>query len=183
MPHSVWNLGTLLASARVQPRQFIAGIEPARGVVIGRSREPKPMLLLQDAWIEVNSFIPTGGVVGHHQGKYSLALGKDPLNDALLLPVGSVSRATLDAGVGATDQPTTGNVHVVDQLFKAQGTSWATKVIAIDFQETGDLATCDVDVHMDWTVVPVDWWTWFASWNNLEAQPDGSLIDGERSYA
>lgn len=181
MPHEVWNLGGQSASGRVQPRQFIAGIEPARSVVIGRSREPKRMLVILDAWIELRDFA-IGAGANFHQGKYSLALGKDPLNTALLLPVGRVSNQIIDAGVGATDQPATGSAPVVEQLFKAQGWMGAVKTIAIDFQEIGEV-TVDADLHLDWTVVPTDWWTWFVSWNELEAFPDGSLIDGERAYA
>lgn len=183
MAHTVWNLGSLVASARVQPRQFIAGIEPARGVMIGRSREPKKMIVLQDAWIEVNAFTGSVSSVGMNQGKYSLALGKDPLNTARLIPVGRIGLQTMDVGVGNTDQPATGAPPNVEQLFKAHGTMWATKYIAVDFQESGALTACDVDLHLDWGVAFVDWWTWFVSWNQLEASPDGSLVDGERAYA
>lgn len=174
MPHTVWNLGSLAASARLQAREFAAGIEPAQDVMIGRAREPKAMLLLQDAWIELNDF--DVATEDFHQGKYSLALGKDPLTTALLLPVGSV----------ATSSDTTTNPDApvdVRQEFKAQGTSWAAKEVAIDFQESGALVVCDVDVHLDWEMVGVDWWTWFISWNRLELGPDGSLVDGERAYA
>ena len=183
MPHTIWNLGTLVASARVQPRQFVAGIEPAQGIVIGGSREMKPMLVILDAWIEVNEF-RTDNSNNWHQGKYSLALGKDPLNTALLLPVGSVSYMGVDSGVGMTDQPATATNAMVNGFFKAQGTMWAVKQIAIDFQEAvNTLAVCDVDVHLDWGVAFVDWWTWFVGWNNLEASPDGNLVDGDRTYA
>lgn len=182
MAHVVFNLGSLIASDRVQPRQFIAGIEPGREVVIGRRREPKKMLVIHDAWLEVNAF-RANNVETHHQGKYSLALGKDPVNTALLLPVGRVALQVFDTGVGATDQPVTAAAPVTEQMFKAHGWMGAAKYIAIDFQEDGDLLECDVDVHLDWGVALVDWWTWFISWNQLEASPDGSLVDGERSYA
>ena len=174
MAHTVWNLGSLVASARVQPRQFVAGIEPAQQVVLGRAREPKTMLVILEAWIELNDF--DVATEDFHQGKYSLALGKDPLNDALLLPVGRV--ATSSDGATNPDAPVQ-----VEQLFRGQGTMWAAKQIAIDFQESGALVICDVDVHVDWTVSAVDWWTWFMGWNDLEASPDGSLVDGERAYA
>ena len=175
MPHTVWNLGNLVANARVQPRQFIAGIEPARDIVIGRAREPKKMLVLMDAWIEVVDFDSQQD--NFQQGKYSLALGKDPLNTALLLPVGRVF------GVGTGTANETRGAVGVEQLFKAQGWMGAVKEIAIDFQESGVLSFCDCDLHLDWTVAGVDWWTWFASWDSLEAFPDGSLVDGERAYA
>ena len=67
-------------------------------------------------------------------------------------------------------------------MFKAQGTMWAAKEIAIDYAESGNPAV-DADVHLDWTVSTVDWWTWFIGWNNLEASPDGNLVDGDRTYA
>lgn len=141
------------------------------------------MLVLEDAWLEVNDFEPNP-TANFHQSKYSLALGKDPLNDALLLPVGRLSTRVLDGGVGATDQPVTGGPGVeLEQIFRAQGTMWAAKYIAIDIQEAGAVDVVDVDVHMDWSVAQVDWWTWFISWNRLEASPDGSLTDGERAYA
>ena len=176
MPHTVWNLGSLVASARVQPRQFVAGIEPGQGTVIGRRREPKPMIVILDAWLEVNDFEITDNDDGFHELKYSLALGKDPLNDAQLLPVGRVWGT---AHVGDTAQ----RQHGSERLFKAQGTMWAAKLIGIDIQEFGAVGIADVDVHLDWTVAFVDWWTWFIGWNNLEASPDGNLVDGERSYA
>ncbi len=182
MPHAVWNLGSQAASARLQPRQFVAGIQPAQKVFIGRAREPKNMLLLLDAWIEVNDFLPSVAGLNDNGMKYSLALGKIPETAALLLPVGSVSTINLDPGAGSTDQPVTGVSPRVEQLFKAQGTMWAAQAIAIDVAENGAVTGADVDVHLDWTVVPTDWWTWFTSWNALEAAPDGSLIDGERAY-
>ena len=174
MPHEIWNLGSLAASARVQARQFVAGIEPARDVVIGRAREPKKMLVIQDAWLELNDF--DVATEDFHQGKYSLALGKDPLNTAKLLPVGMVR--TSSDGTTNPDAPVE-----VEQVFRAQGRMFAAKQIAIDFQASGALVLCDADVHLDWGVAFVDWWTWFAGWNELEASPDGSLIDGERTYA
>lgn len=173
MPHTVWNLGSLAANTRVQPRQFVAGIEPAREMVIGRRREPKKMMVLLDAWIEVLEF--DVGSEDFNGGKYSLALGKDPLNTALLLPVGAI----YTSGVGTTNP----NAMNIKQQFRAQGTMWAAKEIAIDFREIGAVVICDVDVHLDWTVASVDWWTWFVGWNDLEASPDGMLIDGERAYA
>lgn len=140
------------------------------------------MILLRDAWIEVND-VRGGSALDAHGGKYSLALGKDPLTAALLLPVGQWLEIVTDAGVGATDQPRTGISPHVEQLFRAQGTLWATKFIAIDFQEQGSVAESDVDVHLDWSVTNVDWWSWFIGWNRLEAPPDGSLVDGDRGYA
>ncbi len=173
MPHTVWNLGGQPAATRTQVRAFVAGVEPAQGVVLGRSREPKPMLLIQDAWLEVNDF--DSGTEDFHQTKYSLALGANPLTTALLLPVGSIR----GPGVGATNP----NSIEVEQLFRAQGTIWASSLVAIDIQEAGAVVLADVDVHMDWGVGFVDWFTWFVSWNNLEVSPDGNLVDGERAYA
>jgi len=166
----------------LQPRQFVAGIQPGQKIFIGRSREPKNMLLILDAWIEVKDFQAVNTAVDSHSGSYSLAIGKRPEVAALLLPVGRVYQNTINIKAGATDQPTVVGTPSFEQLFKAQGTMWAAQTIAIDFVEEGNLAVCDVDVHMDWTVVPTDWWTWFTSWNGLEAAPDGSLIDGERAY-
>jgi len=158
----------------------VAGIEPGQKIFIGRNREPKNMLLLLDAWIELVDI--TGGLVIDFQGaKYSLALGRDPMTTALLLPVGIIHSNVQNLKAGSTDQPTTAFNWQVEQLFKAQGTMWAAKTIAVDFDERGT-AIADVDVHLDWTVVPTDWWTWFTSWNALEVAPDGSLIDGERAY-
>ena len=182
MPHTVWNLGTLTATARVQPRQFVAGVEPAQGIVIGRSREPKPMIVLLDCWMEVRDWRTTPTNPISQSTKYSLALGKDPLNTALLLPIGTIFGQAVDAGVGDTDQPATGMAPSVNSFFKAQGTMWAVRQIAIDFEVIGTIAVSDVDIHLDWDIAFVDWFTWFVSWNNLEASPDGNLIDGERAY-
>lgn len=149
----------------------MAGIKPAQNVFLGRSREPKNMLLLLDAWLEFQDMIATGADI--HKAAYSLALGKDPLTAALLLPVGSATY---------TADGTTADSVQVEQLFRAQGTMWAAQAIAIDMVETGAVSAV-ARVHLDWTVVPTDWFTWFASWNDLEAAPDGSLVDGERQYA
>ena len=174
MPHSVWNLGDQPASTRVQERAFVASIQPAQGVVIGRSRAVKPMLVIQDAWLELNDF--DVATEDFHQTKYSLALGKDPLNTALLLPVAALRQSS--DGTTNPDAPLE-----VEQLFRAQGSMWAAAKIAIDIQEAGAVVAVDADLHMDWGVAFVDWFTWFVGWNNLEASPDGNLVDGERSYA
>ena len=173
MPHTVWNLGDQPAAGRVQERSFAAGVKPAQGVLIGRSREPKPMLVIQDAWIEVNDF--DVATENFHQIKLSLALGADPLTTALLLPVGRVSFSS--DGTTNPDAPLQ-----VEQLFRAQGTMWAAALIAIDIQEAGAVVLSDIDLHMDWGVGLTDWFTWFVSWNNLEVSPDGNLVDGERAY-
>ena len=161
MAHTVWNLGSQTGSGRLQPRQFVAGIQPAQEVFIGRGREPKRMVVILDAWIEPID-IGNPGTGASEQGYYALALGKDPLNDALILPVGRV----------LTSGDATNNLGgvVAEQQFKANGTMWATQYIAIDIREVGGM-TLDVDVHLDWTVALVDWWTWFASWNRL-IQPE-----------
>ena len=178
VPHTVYNLGSLVASARVQPRQFVAGIRPAQQIFIGRAREPKTVLVIQNAWLELNDF--DVAEENFHQGKYSLALsnpisGEDAMDTALLLPVGAIR----SSAVGATNP----NSIEVEQLFKANGSLWAAQYVGIDFQESGTLVVCDADVHLDWTVAQVDWWSWFYMWNRLEAPPDGSLADGERAYA
>lgn len=139
------------------------------------------MLLLLDAWLELNFFDVAAEALQPEVAKFSLALGKDPGTTALLLPVGTVSMYGVDVGAGSTDQPVTMTSPTIEQTFKAQGTMWAAKAIAIDFFEVGAV-TVDADIHLDWTVVPTDWWTWFTSWNALEAAPDGSLTDGERAY-
>ena len=174
MPHFVYNLGNRPQSERVQPRQFVGGIEPGQRVVIGRPREPKRMLVIQDAWIEVNDFDVASE--DFHQMKYSLALGKDPLVAAKLLPVARVSQSS--DGTTNPDAPLS-----VEQLFRAQGKMFAAFLVAIDIQESGGVVIADVDVHVDVETADVDWWTWFLSWNDLEASPDGGLIDGDRSYS
>ena len=177
MPHTVWNLGSqVTGNVRVQPRQFIGGIEPARDVFIGRSREPKKMMVILDAWVEPVE-VEVNQSSTDNRAKISLALGKDPLNTALLLPVAYVeSNINRITGAGEYAIPL-----IFEDLFRAKGWMGAVKEIAIDIQEN-EFLTFDVDVHMDWTVAPTDWWTWFVSWNSLEASPDGSLVDGERAY-
>ncbi len=173
MPHEVWNLGDINATGRTQPRAFTAGIKPAQEIFIGRSRAVKRMIQIVDAWIEVNDF--DVATEDFHQMKYSLALGKEPLTTALLLPVGRVSQSS--DGTTNPDAPLN-----VEQLFKAQGTLWAAEFIAVDVQESGAVVLADVDLHMDWGVANVDWFRWFIGWNNLEASPDGNLVDGDRAY-
>ena len=129
------------------------------------------MIVLLNAWVEVVD-VNFAASSNYQQGKYSLALGKDPLNTALLLPVAAVAMEIKTTGFGPPG---------IESLFNAQGTMWAAKTIAIDFQESGDI-TIDADLHLDWTVGFVDWFTWFVSWNQLEGSPDGSLVDGERAY-
>lgn len=176
MPHSVFNLGDRPAAVRGFFRQLVAGVEPARGVVIGRSRQPRRGILLEDAWIEVNDFdVETEDF---HQMKYSLALSntRPPTTAALLLPVGRVSQSS--DGATNPDAPLS-----VEQLFKARGTTWACQWIGVDVQEAGAVVVADVDVHFDWSGISLDWWDWFVKWNQLEEFPDGSLVNGERQYA
>ena len=175
MAHEVYDLGDRPAAVRTAFRRFVAGIEPATEVVIGRSRARKRVLVIQDAWIEVNDW--DVATEDFHQMKYSLALSNmDPPNESLLLPVGRVSQSS--DGATNPDAPLT-----VEQLFKAQGTLWAAKYVGIDIQESGGVVIADVDVHLDWGVAEVDWFTWFVKWNDLEIDPDGVLTDGERRYA
>lgn len=174
MPHEVWNLGPQSASARLQLRRFIGGMEPAQDVFIGRSRARKKMMVILNAWVEPVE-VTFRDASDQNGWKISLALGKDPLNDALLLPV-ALQQADHITGGAANPAGVP-----LERLFEARGFMGAIKAIAIDFQEIGTI-TADVDVHMDWTVAETDWFTWFVSWNELEAAPDGSLIDGERSY-
>ena len=174
MPHMVYDLGDQPAAVRTQFRRIVAGIEPAQEIVIGRSRAIKRMLVLQDAWIEVNDF--DVATEDFHQMKYSLALSNmDPPAESLLLPVGRVSQSS--DGTTNPDAPLS-----VEQLFRAQGKMWAAKYVGIDIQESGGVVLADVDVHLDWGVGSVDWFTWFVAWNDLEISPDGLLIDGEREY-
>ena len=139
------------------------------------------MLVILDAWTELVD-ITSGAAEDINTWKVSLALGKDPLNTALLLPVGRIGMRITDAAAGTT-QAAVGYSPPIEQLFRAQGTMWATQYIAIDLLINGTFNALDVDVHLDWTVANVDWWTWFFEWNRLEAHPDGSLVDGERAYA
>ncbi len=145
-------------------------------MVIGRSRAIRPAILLLDAWIEVNDF--DVATEDFHQMKYSLALSntRPPTVASLLLPVGRVSQSS-----DATTNPDA--PLAVEQLFKAQGTVWVAQWIGISIQEAGAVVLADVDVHLDWTATSIDWWSWFVKWNELEASPDGSLVDGERQYA
>ncbi len=140
------------------------------------------MIVLLDAWLEVQNWRGADTPAGAYSANYNLALGKDPLNTAQLIPVGRISEHLLDVGVGATDQPLAGTASIVEQLFKAHGTMWAAKEIAIDIIIPNQLGVGDADLHLDWTVAEVDWWVWFVSWNNLEASPDGNLVDGQRFY-
>jgi hypothetical protein len=172
----VFNLGDRPADFRGLFRQLVAGVEPGREVVIGRSREPRRGILIQDAWLEVNDF--DVATEDFHQMKYSLALSntRPPTVAALLLPVGRVSQSS--DGTTNPDAPLS-----VEQLFNAQGTLWACQWIGVDVQESGAVVLADVDVHLDWSGAFLDWWDWFVRWNQLEEFPDGSLTDGERQYA
>ena len=172
----MFNLGDRPAADVVQFRQLVAGVEPGSDLVIGRSRNPRPAILLQDAWIEVNDF--DVATEDFHQMKYSLALSntRPPTTASLLLPVGRVSQSS--DGTTNPDAPLS-----VEQLFKAQGTIWAVQNIGVSIQETGAVVIADVDLHLDWTGTFIDWWDWFVRWNQLEEFPDGSLVDGERQYA
>ncbi len=176
MPHTVFNLGDQPAAITGFFRQLVAGVQPARNVVIGRSRQPRRGILLQDAWIEVNDF--DVATEDFHQMKYNLALSnaRPPTQAALLLPVGRVSQSS--DGTTNPDAPLD-----VEQLFKAQGTLWAANWIGVRVEESGAVVIADVDVHLDWSGASLDWWDWFVKWNALEAFPDGSLTDGDREYA
>ncbi len=173
MPHMVFNLDDQPAAVRTQFRQLVAGIEPGSGVRIGRSRRVKPLILIEDAWIQVNDF--DVATEDFHQILLSLALSNEiPPQESLLLPVGRVS--------GSSSQATNEGGPLVEQLFRAQGTTWAVRNIGIDIQEAGAVVLSDVDVHMDWSVTFTDWFSWFRGWNKLELAPDGFLVDGDREF-
>jgi len=176
VPHSVFNLGDQPAATVAFFRQLVAGQGPAEGMMIGRSRQPRPAIQIQEAWIEVNDF--DVGSEDFHQMKYSLALSntRPPTTASLLLPVGRVSQSS--DGAANPDAPLD-----VEQLFKAQGSIWVAKWIGVSIQEAGAVLIADVDLHVDWNGVSIDWWDWFVKWNQLEEFPDGSLVDGERQYA
>jgi len=176
LPHSVFNIGDQPAAVTDFFRQLVAGQAPAEGMVIGRSRQPRPAIQIQDAWIEVNDF--DVATEDFHQIKISLALSntRPPTTASLLLPVGRVSQSS-----DATTNPDA--PLAVEQLFKAQGTIWVAQYVGIDVQESGAVVISDIDVHLDWNGVSIDWWDWFVKWNQLEEFPDGSLVDGERQYA
>lgn len=180
MPHTVFNVGDQIADARVGARRLVAGIEPARGIVIGGSREPKPALMILDCWAEPVNISTTGGATTQQETTVNLLLSQEgDLNPAFFLPVAHF-RDDVTRISASGEYPSSG---YWDLLFRAQGSIWAPRYVGVGIATDGGYTVFDVDVHLDWEVVEIDWWDWFTRWNQLEAFPDGSLTDGDREYA
>ncbi len=170
MPVAVFDLPTLSASAVPavaggNPRQLIPGVEPG-GSRVGQPL--KPALLIHDAWIQFINATTLDTAQDFNMGAWDLLLGQEQdMINALVMPVGQVSMQILDPGVGATDQPVTGNNWAHRQVFKAQGTVWAPKYVGVSFVELGTV-DLQADVFLDYEVVEIPWMEWFVKWDFLD---------------
>ncbi len=164
MPHAVYNLGNQNTSVDLLGRPLVPGVEPG-GSRAGR--DLKPALLIRDAWIEVIGQ-STIGATGDELATYNLKLSQEvDLTPGLLLPVAQV-RMSGNA---------TNNEDVdVDDIFRAQGTIWAPRVVGVRLVEFGSV-NLDVDVHLDYERIDVPWMDWLLMWEFLDG-----IVDNEREY-
>ncbi len=168
MPHAVFNLGLVSDSGTVagSSRQFIPGIEPGKGIKsLTEKRRMKPALLITDAYLVVNG---APGTVGQGAGEtmsYFLKLSQEQnLFPGLLLPIGIVTYF---------GDNTNNNFMQIQQLFKAQGTVWASLWMGVRAVETGT-AVINADIHLDYEMVIVPWQEWFLRWEFLDGVVDNS---------
>ncbi len=166
MPHAVFNLGNLAATADVpgSARSFIPGVEPGGS----RAGQPtKPAMRILDARLVFNGHIGLGTGAAESL-QYSLKLSQElDLSPGLLLPVGTA----VVTGDGTHNTGTE-----VLQQFSAQGTVWAPRVVGIRVVESGAIDV-DCDVHLDYERVDVPWMDWFIMWDFLD-----NISDNETEY-
>lgn len=166
MPHVVFETANIVASGDILSRPLIPGIEPG-GSRLGHPT--KPALLIQDAYMVVNDATITANDqfwAGHIDLKLSQENG---LNPGLLLDVGS-----LMGGIAATDEAA-GSMLQKDE-FKARGTVWAAAFMGIRVS-LNNLAALNVNVHVDYEAVDIDWMSWFIRWDHLD-----NITDNDRDY-
>lgn len=171
MPHAVFNLGPQTTTADLAARSLIPGIAPG-GSRAGQAT--KPALLIQDAWIEVVDIVPFQAA-DFNMATYSLKLSQETdLTPGLILPVGQLGQANIE--VTAVGQRIVGIRDMTRDLFHAQGTVWAPRMVGIHIEEVGTINQ-DVDVHLDYQQVDVPWMDWFIMWDFLD-----NIVDNELEY-
>ncbi len=166
MPHAVFDNGPSGATRDIGGRQLIPGVEPG-GSRAGEAT--KPALRIRDAWLEVIDFATLFANTEVNVITIYLKLSQETdLSPGLLLPVGQVIGEQL-SGIG------TGSPTIID-LFHAQGTVWAPRMVGKREVEVGDV-NWDIDMHLDYEQVDVPWMDWFIMWDFLD-----NIVDNEREY-
>ncbi|MEE9592363.1 MAG: hypothetical protein V3W28_02140 [Thermoplasmata archaeon] len=168
MPHAVFEPGNVSATADLtaMARSLIPGVEPGMGIRnIFEQRRMKRALLIQDAWLEILD-VTSGIAADWNTVLVYLKLSQETdLTPGLILPVASI----------ATEGDTTNMQAMhVEQLFQAQGTVWAPRLVGLRVVEVGSQGVT-VRVHLDYEVVEVPWEQWFIMWDFLDNVTDNSL--------
>ena len=171
MPHAVFNLGVQSGSGNFRARSLIPGVEPG-GSRVGQPT--KPALLIRDAYCEIQDYTMLGATDFNGFRVYLKLSQELDMTPGLILPV-AVIGAELDEA-DATGQNVLGTQQIHDHIFRAQGTIWAPRMVAIRLEERGT-AVLDVDVHLDYEQVDVPWMDWFIMWEFLDG-----IADNERQY-
>ncbi len=166
MPHVVFESGAVVATSDFASRPLIPGIEPG-GSRLGHPT--KPALLIQEAKIVVNDLSITD-TDDFWNVLVDLKLSQEnSLVPGLLLDVGNLMGA-----VPATAQALS-SIHQED-TFRAQGTVWAAAFMGIRFTLV-NVASVNINIHVDYEAVDIDWMSWFIRWDFLD-----NIVDLDRDY-
>lgn len=168
MPHAVLNPGTQTASARGGARSLIPGVEPGGS----RAGKTKPALLIRDLFVVVNTLTRTAGDDIDIAGIFLLLSQEQALTPALRLHLATI----IGSGVGAT----AGMNSVQLQQFGERyvGTVWAPAFLGVQINEAaGSWNGINVDVHLMYDVVDVEWRDWFVMWEFLD-----NVVDNDQEF-
>lgn len=167
MPHAVFDLGSQNATADLLPRHMIPGIEPG-GSRVGQPM--KPALRILDVFVEPIA-VTFSATPSAQQATVYLKLSQElDLTPGLLLPVAYIGANVIEAtAVGRF-----GTAVVVENLFKAQGSVWAPRVVGVRLLFSA-LSSIDLRIHVDYEMVEVPWMNWFLMWDFLDNITDNEL--------
>ncbi len=160
MPVAVFDTGIQTGAADVDPRQLIPGIEPG-GSQAGQAL--KAALLIKDAWAELVDIVDAGTAPGFQQTQVRLKLSQeDDLSPGLVLPVANLY-------VSKTGTAQEFNAVQVEQIFRAQGSIWAPRVVGIGSGGfVGGLDSVRWRVFLDYERIEIPWMDWFLLWDWLD---------------
>jgi len=171
MVHTVFDIGGKTVSGDYEARQLIPWIGPGGRARIGEKRRIKPAMMIRATSLEVVNFT-TGGADDVMGFNVSLKLSQEQsLNPGLLLHLGTVTIQSLAAAE-------TGIFTILsNDIGKHAGSIWCPLWVGVRLEEIGAGANLNVDVHLDWEPIEIEWWEWFDRWEFLD-----NIVDNTREW-
>ncbi len=146
-------------------RQVIPGVEPG-GSRVGAPL--KPALLIKD--IKMTVLDLDAAAEDFNRITLYLKLSQSHnLNPGLHLPIGMA--------IMGEDATPARQTYLERELFEAQGTVWAPRVVGIHAVEQGTIGASAFEVRMSYERVDIPWMEWFIRWDFLD-----NVVDGEQEY-